>query len=77
MIDHDMVLKIIGIPKIIETLTPLHRRNNNIEMDLMRNLQEIDTKHDAPKNHCNVVEDQSPLIIFRHEYGGMNNIGCI
>lgn len=65
MIDHDMVLKILSNPQIIETLTSLHRRNNNIQMDSMPNLQAIDSKHDPPKNPCNVAQDQSPLIISR------------
>lgn len=77
MIDHDMVLKILSNPQIIETLTSLHRRNNNIQMDLMPNLQAIDSKHHAPKNPCNVAQNKSPLIISKQESGGMNNIGCI
>jgi len=63
MIDHDMVLKILSNPQIIEALTSQHRRNNNIQMDLMPNLHAIDSKHDAPKTPCNVDQDQSPLII--------------
>jgi len=46
-------------------LTSQHKRNNNIQIDLMPNLQAIDSKHDAPKIICNVDQDRSPSTISK------------